>query len=246
MSKPSELLQRPLQKSGPGRVGSAFKGRSRNSTLIVHFEGGVLVESGEATGGHGLPDGVVPCVPGVGKLPCLLPDVDGVEPGLEDPVFGLGVEPDAVSGRVTQGVLLGVAFGSVVDGCVLLPGVVVFGEVELGAVVVVGGGVVGVAGLAGGVAVLPGGVAVPGVWVCPAAPGAPAGGVPLEGVFCATTHIVQKSSRERKEPFRTDICRNLRVDFLMIPSACQLARAQESSLDSLSTSRRPKPIGEML
>jgi len=142
---------------------------------------------------------------------------------LEDPAFDVerlfGVEPAAVSGSVTQGVLLGVAFGSVDDGCVLLPGEGVFGEVEPGTVVVAGGGVVGVAELpggvavlpggvavlAGGVAVLPGGVAVPGVWVCPVAPGAPAGNVPLEGALCATTQIVQKSSRERREPFRTDI-----------------------------------------
>jgi hypothetical protein len=160
----------------------------------------VLVPSGEATGGQGLPVGVVPGVPGVAELLWLFPEVEGDERGLEDPAFG--VEPGAVSG-VTQGVPIGVVgLGSVVDGCVLLFGVGVVGEVGLGTVVV-GGGVVGVAELPGGVVVvpggvavllggvagLPGGVAVPGVWVCPAVPGVPEGGAPPEGAICATTQI---------------------------------------------------------
>lgn len=119
-----------------------------------------------------MPVGVVPGVPGVPGVPCLFPEVegevDGDEPGLEDPVFG--VELSGVPGRVPQGELLGaVALGSIGDGCVLLPGVGVFGEVVPGTVVI-GGGVVGVAELPGGVtgvpcgvAGLPLGVAVPGV-----------------------------------------------------------------------------------
>ena len=145
-------------------------------TSINYFEGGVLVggmlvPSGEAAGGQGVLDGVVPGVPGVPELPCLFPEVedevDGDEPGLEDPA--LGVELPGMLGKVPQGELVGVVvLGVVADACVLLPGAGV-GEVEPGAVVV-GGGVVGVAelpegvtGVPTGVAVLPGGVAVPGV-----------------------------------------------------------------------------------
>ena len=139
----------------------------------------MLVTSGEAAGGQGTPEGVVPGVPGVPELPCLFAEVEGEveddEPGLEDPV--LGVELPGMPGKGPQGALLGVVeLGSIGDGWVLLPGVGVFGEVVPGTGVV-GGGVVGIAGLpggvtgvpagvavlAGGVAVLPGGVAVPGV-----------------------------------------------------------------------------------
>jgi hypothetical protein len=131
----------------------------------------MLVPSGEAAGGQGVPGGVVPGVPGVPgvpELPCLFleveDEVEGDEPGLEDPVFG--VELPGVPGKVPQGI---VALGSIGDGWVVLPGVGVFGEFEPGTVVM-GGGVVGVVELPGGVtgvpcgvAVLPGGVAVPGV-----------------------------------------------------------------------------------
>jgi hypothetical protein len=124
----------------------------------------MLVPSGEAAGGQGVPDGVVPGVPGVPELPCLFPEVEGEvedeEPGLEDPA--LGVELPGMPGIVPQGELLGVlgvvVLGSIGDGCVLLPGIGV-GEVEPGAVVV-GGGVVGVAELPGGVTGVPAGVAV--------------------------------------------------------------------------------------
>jgi hypothetical protein len=170
-------------------------------------DGGTLAPLGEAAGGQGVPEGVVPGVPGVAELPWSFPEVDGDEPGLVDPVFG--VEPPGVPGvpgRVPQGELLGVVvFGSTVD-------------VEPGTVV--GGGVVGVEGLpggvvvvAGGVAVLPGGVAVLGVWVCPAVPGVPVDGVPPEGALCATTQIAQKSSRERKLSFRADIGRASALNF---------------------------------
>ena len=139
-------------------------------------EGGVLVPSGETADGQGVPEGVVPGVP---ELPCLFPEVEGDEPGLDDPVFG--VELSGVPGKVPQGlVALGslgvVVLGSIGDGCVLLPGVGVFGEFEPGTGVIVGGVVgvaelpggvtgvpCGVAVLAGGVAGLAGGVAVPGV-----------------------------------------------------------------------------------
>lgn len=155
-------------------------------------------------------------------MPWLFPDVEGDEPGLEDPVFGVEPPPavPGIPGKVPHGELLGlVVFGSIVDGCVLLPGVGVLGEFEPGTVVV-GGGVVGVEELLGGVVVvpggvmvLPGGVAVPGVWVCPAVPGVPAGGVPAEGVLCATTQIAEKSSSERKVSFRADIGKTSALNF---------------------------------
>jgi hypothetical protein len=165
---------------GPNSQRAEPKTPPRLFTSINYFEGGVLVggmlvPSGEAAGGQGIPGGVVPGVPGVPELPCLFPEVEdeveGDEPGLEDPA--LGVELPGMAGRGPHGELLGVVvlgvvvLGSIGDGCVLLPGGV--GEVEPGAVLV-GGGVVGVAELAGGVtgvpagvAVLPGGVAVAGV-----------------------------------------------------------------------------------
>jgi hypothetical protein len=170
----------------PLRDGSKFaKGGAgtppRLFTSINHFEGGVLVggmlvASGEAAGAQGVPDRVVPGVPGFPELPCLFPEVEdeveGDEPGLEDPA--LGVELPGMPGIVPQGELVGVVvlgvvvLGSIGDGCVLLPGAGV-GEVGPGAVVV-GGGLVGVAelpegvtGVPAGVAVLPSGVAVPGV-----------------------------------------------------------------------------------
>src|SRR5260370_34910641 len=92
----------------------------------------MLVPSGEAAGGQGVPDGVVPGVPGVPELPCLFPEVEGEvegdEPGLEDPAFG--VELPGMPGKVPQGELLGVVvpgvvvLGSIGDGGVRLPGVV--------------------------------------------------------------------------------------------------------------------------
>ena len=168
---------------GPNSQRAEPKTPPRLFTSINYFEGGVLVggmlvPSGEAAGGQGVPDGVVPGVPGVPELPCLFPEVEdeveGDEPGLEDPA--LGVELPGMPGIVPQGELLGVVvLGSIGDGCVVLPGVGV-GEVEPGAVVV-GGGVVGVAELPGGVTGVPAGVAVlpGGVAVLP-------GGVAVAGV----------------------------------------------------------------
>jgi len=142
----------------------------------VLVEGGVLVPSGEAAVGQGVPVGVVRGVPGVPGVPCLFHEVegegevDGDDPGLADPAFG--VELSGVPGKV-QGA---VALGSIGDGCVLLPGVGVFGEFEPGTVVI-GGGVVGVAELPGGVTGVPCGVAV-----LPAGVAGLAGGVAVPGV----------------------------------------------------------------
>ncbi len=121
-----------------------------------------------------------------------LPGVDGLE--LDDPEFGAETDgPFAVPGKVPQGELLGDVpgvfgeLGSTVDGCVVLPGVKVLGDVDPGVEVfgvplgevepgVCPGVVCGVAVPTGGVAVLAGGVAVlaggvagePGVEFCPA------------------------------------------------------------------------------
>ena len=219
---------------GPNSQRAEPKTPPRLFTSINYFEGGVLVggmlvPSGEAAGGQGVPDGVVPGVPGVPELPCLFPEVEdeveGDEPGLEDPA--LGVELPGMPGIVPQGELLGVVvlgvvvLGSIGDGCVVLPGVGV-SEVEPGAVVVGGvvgvaelpGGVTGVssgvAALPGGVAVLRGGVAVAGV--CPAVPGVPADAPPA-GVLCATTQIAQKSSTERIVSFLADIGKTSALNF---------------------------------
>jgi hypothetical protein len=96
----------------------------------------VLVPSGEAAGGQGVPEGVVPGVTGVPELPSLFPDVEGevegAEPGLEDPVFGVelpGMPGKGPQGLVALGSLGVVVLGLIGDGCVLLPGVGVFGEV---------------------------------------------------------------------------------------------------------------------
>jgi len=136
----------------------------------------VLVPSGEAAGGQGIPEGVVPGVPGVPELPGLFPEVEGevegAEPGFEDPVFGVelpGVPGKGPQGLVALGSLGVVVLGSIGDGCVLLPGAGVFGEVEPGTGVIGGGGVgvaglpCGVTGVPCGVAVLAGGVAGPGI-----------------------------------------------------------------------------------
>ena len=69
-----------------------------------------------------------------------------VEPGLEDPAFGVpgvpGNDPHGEPLGAVPGVL--VVFGFIVEGCVLLPGVAGFGEVEPGTVPVGGGVVLGV------------------------------------------------------------------------------------------------------
>lgn len=156
---------------------------------------------------------------------------------LEDELELLEVEPGdplAEPGRVLHGEPLVEVpdvfelFG-VVDGCVVLagagvpgevdPGVVVFGvpfgDAEPGVVWVVGGVAVPAAGVAvpaggvavpvGGVAVPAGGVAVPGVELCPAVPELPAGAVPPAGELCATTHAAQHRTTESKISFFIDM-----------------------------------------
>lgn len=107
----------------------------------------------------------------------------------------------------------------------MLPGAGVVGVLELGTVVLgvppgyVDPGVAcgvptgGVAVRAGGVAVLAGGVTgptggvagEPGVEVCPAVPGAPAGGAPLGGAACATPQLAQPSTTDNNTYFDFDI-----------------------------------------
>ena len=145
-----------------------------------------MLPLGEATGGQGFPGaGAAP------ELPAFpLPGVDGFV--VDDPAFGAEPgEPFGVPGRVPHGEPLGElpgvfgVFGLIVEGCVVLPGVGVPGEVDPGIFgfgVVPGeaepgvlgfcGAVCGVAVPAGGVAVPAGGVAVPAGGVA-----VPAGGV---------------------------------------------------------------------
>jgi hypothetical protein len=133
--------------------------------------------------------------------PVLL-EPESLEFGLPDPASG--VDPLgalAVPGKVPHGEPLGGVpgafgvFGLIVEGCVLLPGVAGFGEVDPGTEPV--GGVTDPVG---------GGVAVLGVWVCPPVAGAPAGGgVPPEGVLCPTIQVAQNRSTERRVSFRADI-----------------------------------------
>jgi len=154
------------------RIRNSDPHKVRVATLFSYLGEGPL---GEAAGGHGVPLGATPAVD-----PWLFPEVEGDEPELEDPVFGTG-DPGlpAVFGSVPHGEPLGLVpgvlgvFGFTVEGCVLLPGVAGFVELdpgtpegELGVAVPAGGVAVpagGVAGLAGGVAeLLGGGMAVPG------------------------------------------------------------------------------------
>jgi len=149
-----------------------------------------------------------------GKVPQLLELVEDVPPGLELP----GAPGVTVFGVVELGV---VVFGVVVLGVVLLGlavvGVVVLGVVVPGVVCVVSGvegvvlcGVV-VAGVvpACGVAVPVGDVGVPagapGVELCPAVPGPPAGAVPPAGELCATTQLPQNKITESKVSLVIDI-----------------------------------------
>ncbi|HET7893163.1 MAG TPA: hypothetical protein VFL34_16665 [Candidatus Sulfotelmatobacter sp.] len=73
-------------------------------------------------------------MPGVGLIPgeaLLLPWLPGVAGlGVDDPVFGVEpVDPLPELGMVPQGEPLGEELGVVFDGCVVLPGVVLLGEV---------------------------------------------------------------------------------------------------------------------
>jgi hypothetical protein len=150
--------------------------------------------------------------------------------GFDDPFAVPGSVPQGDPLGEPPG-LFGV-LGLIVDGWVVPPGVGLVGELEPGTVVfgvppgevepgVVCGEAVpagGVAVPAGGVAVLPGGVAVlaggvagdpgvgdPGVEVCPADPGLPAGGAPPEGAACATAQLAQHSTADSNASFDVDI-----------------------------------------
>jgi hypothetical protein len=184
-SSPQSEELRAQKKRTRERVGYAWKSKSPRSTRI-YFEGGPLVPFDEAAGGHGVLPGDV-LVLGVVELFWLLPDVEGDEPEFDEPLLdelefdesGLGVDPvlgvvapavPVVPGRFPHGELLGVlpgvVFGFVVEGCVVLPGVgglVEFAPGTGDGVVGTGDGVVGVEVLPGGVAEFPDGVVVPGV-----------------------------------------------------------------------------------
>jgi hypothetical protein len=145
-----------------------------------------------------------------------------------------------VPGRVPHGEPLGVVpgvfvvLGLTVDGCAVLPGVAVFGEVGPGTLVlgvllgdvelgdvepgdVCPGAVCGVAVPACGVAVLAGGVAVPaggvagepGVELCPALLEPPAGAVP-PGAACATAQLAQHKTIDSNVSFRDDMFKTSR------------------------------------
>jgi hypothetical protein len=177
--------------------------------------------------GHGVPGfGVIP-----GDVLPLLPWLPGVGLELDDPEFGVEPEvPFALPGTVPQGELLGDVpgvfgvLGLTVDGCVVLPGVELFGdvdpgvgvsgvslgEVEPGVCPGVGRGVAvpacGVAVLAGGVAVLAGGVAgEPGVELWPAPLLEPPEGAPAPGELWATAQLPQHNTTVSNISFRDDM-----------------------------------------
>lgn len=157
--------------------------------------------------------------------------------GVDDPAFGVEpVDPLPELGKVPQGEPLGDELGVVFEGCVVLPGVVLLGEVPgvvlgvpLGEVEpgvvwpgVCPGVVCGVAVWAGGVAVLAGGVAgEPGVelWpaeLCPAELEPPAGAAP-PAELCATAQLPQHKKTDNNASF-VDMCfkppvfRNVRAE----------------------------------
>ena len=197
----------------------------------------MLPPFGEADGGQGVPGvGFIPEFPAV-ALPGLAE--------LEDELELLEVEPGdplAEPGRVLHGEPLVEVpellelFG-VVEGCVVLPGAGVPGEVDPGVVVFgvpfgdVDPGVVwvvgGVAVPVGGVAVPAGGVAAPGVELCPAVPELPAGAVPPAGELCATTQTAQHRTTKSKISFFIDmIFTSSLVLAFRIPSATLKADKQ--------------------
>jgi len=165
-------------------------------------------------------------VPGVPLLPWL-PGVEGLE--LEDPEFGM--EPDdPLAVPVPQGELVGEVpgvfgvLGLAVDGCVVLPGVELFGDVDPGVVVfgvppgevepgVCPGLVCGVAVPAGGVAVLAGGVAVlaggvagePGVELCPELLVEPPAAAPPPAELWAIAQLPQHNTTASNISFRDNM-----------------------------------------
>jgi hypothetical protein len=194
----SRLPEQDPKKSGSVPAGSATV---PELTIFYYFEGGILLPPDE-TGGQGLPVGDIPGVvefaeplpevegddPEFDEAEFDEPEFDDAElgepeldePGVEDPAFG--VEPSVAPGAAGNGPhgeppglvpgLLGL-FGFTVEGCVLLPGVGGFGELEPGTV----GGVLdvvelvgGFTGVVGGVVEPVGGVVAPGVCACPEVP----------------------------------------------------------------------------
>ena len=162
-------------------------------------------------------------------LPLLfwLPEVGGFEldvPVFDDPVFEV---PFAVLGIVPHGELLGdvaglfVVFGLTVDGCVLLPGVAVFGELEFGALgfgVPLGDGEPGLVGpgeVCGAVAPV-GGFTAPvggavgeavgevGAELCPALLEPPAGRAPPAELW-AIAQLAQHNTTDSNVSFRDDM-----------------------------------------
>jgi hypothetical protein len=136
------------------------------------------------------------------------------------------MEPDdPFAVPVPQGELLGEVpgvfgvLGLAVDGCVVLPGVELFGDVDPGVVVFgvplgeVPGVVWGVAVPAGGVAVLAGGVAVlaggvagePGVEVCPELLLEPPADAPPPAELWATAQLPQHNTTASNISFRVDM-----------------------------------------
>lgn len=107
--------------------------------MLAYFDVGPLFALGDAAGGQGVPFGATPA-----EFPWLLPEVEGEEPELDEPVFGElvfgGDEPGVPVpfGNVPQGEPLGlvpgelVVFGFTVEGRVLLPGVAGFVEFDPG------------------------------------------------------------------------------------------------------------------
>lgn len=164
---------------------------------------------GLALGGHGVPG--VGFIPGE-LLPLPLPWFPGAEGfELDDPVLGSapGV-PFVVPGKGPHGEPLGevpgvvVVLGFTVEGCVVLPGVGLFGELEPGAVVFgvpLGeadpGAVCGVVDPVGGLTLPVGGAVERGAELCRALLEPPAGAAP-PGELWATAQLAQHNTTDSK------------------------------------------------
>ena len=171
---------------------------------------------GLALGGHGVPG--VGFIPGE-LLPLPLPWFPGAEGfELDDPVLGSapGV-PFAVPGKGPHGEPLGevpgvvVVGGGTVEGCVVLPGVGLFGELEPGAVVFgvpLGeadpGAVCGVVDPVGGLTLPVGGAVERGAELCRALLEPPAGAAP-PGELWATAQLAQHNTTDSKVSLGNDI-----------------------------------------
>ena len=193
------------QKSGPEGPRKFNFQRFRLSPLCDEtYACGEVV--GLALGGHGA--GFIP-----GELlPLPLPWFPGAEGfELDDPVLGSapGV-PFAVPGKGPHGEALGevpgvvVVGGVTVEGCVVLPGVGLFGELEPGAVVFgvpLGeadpGAVCGVVDPVGGLTLPVGGAVERGAELCRALLEPPAGAAP-PGELWATAQLAQHNTTDSK------------------------------------------------